>query len=134
MWIIVWIEWIAVTEFLIRTLDLDQAQPWPSYPIVIVILRVLAIGIAGPMAEELVMRGCVLHLLQRTLLGIYGAIAVISLGWAALHYSYGIGTMLLIVVDGVLFGTARVHSKSLWTPIAMHSLGNMISIGQSLIG
>ena len=78
------------------------------------------------------MRGLVLHLLQRTCLGTHGAILVTAVGWGVLHYSYGAGTVALIVIDGALFGLARVYGRSLWLPVGMHALGNVVSIYQSL--
>jgi len=49
-----------------------------------------------------------------------------------MHYNYGLGMLILITVDGIILGFARYKSGSLWIPITMHALGNLISIGQSL--
>jgi len=131
-WLVLWIAWVALSEVLIRELDLDQAKPWPDYPAGIVVLRILAIGFLGPGAEELVMRGLFLGRLQRTRVGPLGAILIVAVVWAAFHYSYGPGTLVLVTTDGVLFGLARVRGGSLWIPIAMHVLGNLFSLAQSL--
>jgi membrane protease YdiL (CAAX protease family) len=40
--------------------------------------------------------------------------------------------MLMIFVDGIVLGLARHFSGSLYVPIAMHMLGNLFSIAQSL--
>jgi membrane protease YdiL (CAAX protease family) len=134
IWLALWVLWLAISEVLIRFNGLDQAKPWPEYPAHIMALRVVAIGLLGPLAEEVLMRGMVLHLLRRTLLGAGGAIVIAALAWAAMHYSYGIGTVALIAADGVILGLARYRSGSLWVPISMHMLGNLFSISQSLTG
>jgi membrane protease YdiL (CAAX protease family) len=131
-WIVAWVVWLAIGEIVIDTFGLDQAQPWPAYSTLVVVLRVLAIGVAGPVSEELLMRGFVLHLLRRIGMNVWLAIAIASISWAALHVQYGPGTIALIAVDGVLLGVARVAGGSLWIPIAMHVMGNLVSIYQSL--
>ena len=132
-WLVAWLGWIVVGEALIRTYGLDQAQPWPDYPPLIIVLRILAIGMDGPLAEEIVMRGIVWHRLHRILGNPHAAIGIVAILWAAMHYRYGPGTILLIVADGVLLGYARYRGGSLWIPILMHMLANLTSIGQSLL-
>jgi membrane protease YdiL (CAAX protease family) len=132
IWLAAWAVWVAVGEYAIDLLGLDQAKPWPDYPLLIVALRVLAIGLLGPLAEELVMRGVLLHRLRATRLGVVGAIVLTAAGWAAMHIQYGAGSIGLIFLDGLILGTARVQSRSLLVPIAMHVAGNLFSIAQSL--
>lgn len=132
IWLLLWAGWLVAGEILIRNFGLEQAKPWPQYPALILLLRILAIGLVGPLAEETLMRGLVLHLLQRSRLGIVGAILLSSAAWAVMHYSYGLGTVLLIACDGMLLGLARHKTGSLWVPISMHVLGNLFSIYQSL--
>jgi membrane protease YdiL (CAAX protease family) len=131
-WLGAWIAWIAVSEILIRAWGLEQAKAWPDYPLPIVVLRIMAIGMLGPLAEELITRGIFFHLLRRTVVGPLGAIAILSLAWSLAHVQYGAGTLALIFVDGLILGMARYKSGSLWVPVAMHVLGNLISIAQSL--
>ena len=131
-WLGLWLLWVGVGELLIRAFGLAQAQPWPPYPAIIIALRVLAIGVLGPVAEELVMRGALLGRLRRTALGPGGAIAVTAVAWAAMHVSYDLATLALVAADGVVLGLARQWGGSLWIPVAMHGLGNLISIAQSL--
>jgi len=132
-WLALWLVWLAASEFLIRHFGLEQAKAWPAYPVHIVLLRILAIGVLGPFAEETVMRGIVFFQIRRKLGNAHAAIVIVALVWAAMHYAYGPGTVALIVADGTLFGYARHRGGSLWIPIAMHILGNLISIGQSLM-
>jgi membrane protease YdiL (CAAX protease family) len=133
-WLAIWLVWIAASELLIRQFGLEQATPWPAYPVHIVVVRILAIGILGPCAEEIVMRGIVLFQIRRRLGNVHAAIVIVALLWAAMHSAYGPGTVALIIADGTLFGYARHRGESLWIPIAMHTVGNLISIGQSLTG
>src|SRR3989304_10486167 len=59
LWIGLWLGWILASEVLIRQLGLEQAPAWLHYPLLILVLRILAIGVLGPIAEELAMRGIV---------------------------------------------------------------------------
>ncbi|MGH8061267.1 MAG: CPBP family glutamic-type intramembrane protease [Pseudoxanthomonas sp.] len=133
-WLALWVGWVVLGEFLGSHFGLEQAKAWPQYPLPIVLLRIVAIGMVGPLAEETLMRGLLLHLLRRTFLGVWGAVAVAATAWAAMHYAYGMGTVMLIVADGLILGIARYRSGSLWVPISMHMLGNLFSISQSLAG
>lgn len=132
IWIAAWVAWLVISEFGINYFGLEQAKPWPSYPMAIVLLRILAIGVLGPAAEELVMRGLILHLLGRTALGPTVAVLVVATGWAAMHFAYGAATLGLVMLDGVWLGYARLKTGSIWVPITMHMIGNLLSIGQSL--
>lgn len=131
LWLLAWIAWMAATESVIHALGIPQAAPWPAYPPLIVALRVAAIGILGPAAEELVMRGLALGRLRPTRLGTVRAVVLVAAAWAALHVSYDLPTIALIFLDGLLLGAARIQSGSIWVPIAMHAIGNLFSIWQS---
>jgi membrane protease YdiL (CAAX protease family) len=134
LWMLLWIVWVAAEEVAIRVLHLDQAQPWPQKDSLIIALRIAAIGILGPVAEELVCRGLLLGRLMATRLGVYGSVAVIAAGWAVVHVQYGWPTLVMIFLDGLVLGAARVRSRSVYVPIAMHMAGNLFSIYQSLSG
>lgn len=134
LWIGIWLVWLVIAEWLIHLLNLEQATPWPHYPTLILILRIIAIGILGPFAEEIVMRGIIFSRLRRTRLQPVGAIIVIACGWAALHARYEFSTLGLIAIDGLFLGFARHKSDSIWVPFAMHAIGNLISISQSIWG
>jgi membrane protease YdiL (CAAX protease family) len=134
VWIVLWVAWIAIGEWIIRAAGLEPPKAWPAYPLPIVVLRVLAIGLIGPFSEELVVRGLLLSRLRRTRLGTAGAVVVTAVGWAAMHYQYSPGLIAMIAGDGILLGAARVKGRSLWIPVALHALGNLFSIYQSMTG
>ncbi len=71
-----WLLLVAVEELVNWRLGGPQPSPWPAYPAVIIVLRIFAIGVAGPLAEELVFRGLLLGLFQRGRLGPPGAIVL----------------------------------------------------------
>jgi len=133
-WMVIWAVWIALSERLFTAMGMDRPTQWPSCPLSIVVLRIAAIGLAGPFCEEIVTRGLLFGRLRDTRLGPWTSIVLISLAWTALHYRYGLVTLLAVFCDGLLFGVARYRTASIWTPVAMHSMGNLFSIWQSLSG
>lgn len=132
LFLLLWVCLVALEEYLTRSVAGAQAKAWPAYPEYIVALRVLAIGVLGPIAEELVFRGFLFAVLRRTRLGVVGAIVIAAAIWSVIHLDYSPILLMLIFVDGLALGLARHASGSLYLPIAMHVLGNMFSISQSL--
>jgi membrane protease YdiL (CAAX protease family) len=131
LWIGVWIAWIAIGEWLGHLLHFGEPSHWKAYAAGIVVLRVLAIGILGPAAEELVFRGILFARLLKPI-GPAATIVATAAAWAALHYSYDWLTLSQVFADGLILGLARHQSRSTNVPIAMHAVGNLFSIYQSL--
>lgn len=127
-----WVVLIAIEEWATAALGGAENKVWPDYPAMIVALRILAIGVLGPIAEELAVRGLLMAWLSRTRLGVYGAIAVSAAAWSAVHAQYQPMIMSIIFIDGLALGLARHFSRSIYVPIAMHVIGNLFSIWQSL--
>jgi membrane protease YdiL (CAAX protease family) len=125
---------MVITELVIYRLGAESPKPW-HYDAGITLLRIVMIGIAGPIAEELAYRGALLYAL-RVRAGLHSAVAIvlISIVWAASHLQYEVTTLAMIFVDGLILGAARVQSRSIATPAAMHVIGNLFSIYQSLHG
>ena len=129
----IWTTWIALSEFVLQKLELQEISRWADYPVFIIIIRILAIGVLGPISEEILIRGLVFYKLRQTAIGVVGTIIVTSILWSAMHLQYEIVTLVQIFIDGIILGAARHHSKSLWTSSAMHITGNLISIAQSIL-
>jgi len=134
-WLAGWIGWVALGEVVIAQFGMEQPDRWKDYPPLIFGMRVAAIGLVGPLLEELLFRGLALNLLlRRTKLGVRGAVLLTAAAWALMHMQYEPSLLGMIFLDGLFLGTCRVVSGSLLLPIAMHSLGNLYSIWQSTHG
>jgi len=125
-----WLLLMAAEELLGQT----APKPWKEYPVVIVGLRILAIGVLGPIAEELAFRGLLMSALVRTRIGVFGAIFVTAALWSMVHTQYEPAILALLLIDGIVLGLARHFTRSIYVPIAMHVTGNLFSIWQSLHG
>ncbi len=93
----------------------------------------LALLIAAPLGEEIIFRGFLFKGIQKSRIGASGAILISAIGWSALHLQYdlyGVGT---IFAAGLLIGTARLRSNSIYVPIVMHSIFNLIATIETAI-
>ncbi len=86
-----------------------------------------AIIIAAPIFEELFFRGFLIEGLRRGILGDAGAIVFTSIIWASIHIQYGLYEIGTIFIFGLALGLARIGSRSLWVPIAMHMTANLVA-------
>lgn len=130
--LLLWVALIAAEEWLSASIGGSTPKSWAGLSTVVVLLRILAIGVLGPIAEELAFRGFLLAWLRQTRLGVWGAIVACAAIWAAIHLQYVPALLLLIFVDGLVLGAARHVCRSIWVPIVMHIGGNLFSISQSL--
>ncbi len=102
--------------------------PWRQAPLLASILRVLAVGILGPMAEELIFRGLLYGRLAKTRVGPVGTIVILALFWAVIHVSYDATVITVIFIDGLLLGAARWRTGSLLPPVLMHIVWNLYAV------
>jgi uncharacterized protein len=86
-----------------------------------------AIILAAPISEEVIFRGFFFTGLRHSRLGVPGAIILPSLFWAALHLQYGMEEIGFIFLFGLLLGALRFKSNSLWPPMLVHALSNLLS-------
>ena len=103
-------------------------SPWEKSPMIVDVMRVLAVGVLGPIAEELLFRGFLFSRLLRTRLGVIGTVVVLAAVWAAMHVDYSAGVIALLFVAGVLLGTARFRTKSVIVPVLMHITWNLYAV------
>ena len=86
-----------------------------------------ALVVAAPLVEELFFRGFLFEGLRDSWMGSVGAVLVTSIAWAAIHVQYEMFQIAIIGTLGILLGIAKVKTRSLYIPIAMHSFNNLIA-------
>lgn len=131
VFLLLWVALICVEEFICSLLNIAQQKHWPVLPLSVVLLRILAIGIVGPISEEMAWRGIFFSWVNKKW-GASVAIILPSLLWAPLHTQYDIPTQVILFLDGVFLGLTRYKTRSIWPPIILHVGGNLFSIWQSL--
>lgn len=127
-WLALWSIWMLGTNQLLYWRGPWDFSPWLELPILVAVLRVVSVGVLGPIAEELIFRGYLYHRLFRTRLGPAGTVVLLAAGWAVFHYFYSPQVVTLIFGNGLLLGAARVRSGSVVVPIAMHMVWNLYAI------
>ncbi|NLW46091.1 MAG: CPBP family intramembrane metalloprotease [Firmicutes bacterium] len=106
-----------VPEFMNKVI-VTAKFPWLLY---------FAFIIAAPVFEELFFRGFLYKGLCHSRLKPIGAIILTSLCWSFLHMQYDWYGVLQIFLGGLLFGYARYKSGSVYVPVAMHALQNLVA-------
>lgn len=124
-------------ELLLYRFQLWEVRKW-EYALPTVLIRAIGILILAPLVEEILFRGVLLAFLQRKGLAVYMAIVLQALVFVAFHGGLMAGTTAAYIgnsqlfFDGILFGLARHHTTSLYTPGTMHFIGNSIAIIERL--
>lgn len=80
-----------------------------------------------PLSEEFIFRGFLYSGFLYSREGVAGAIIIPSLIWAIIHLQYEPVYIASIFFIGIILGFARYKTQSIWIPIAMHSLMNLIA-------
>jgi membrane protease YdiL (CAAX protease family) len=87
----------------------------------------IALVVAAPVFEEVFFRGFMITGLSSSRLGASGAVLLSALVWASIHGQYDGYGIVTIFALGVLLGAARVKTRSVATPLAMHMAANLIA-------
>jgi len=93
-----------------------------SYP-----LLWLALLVGAPLTEEIFFRGFLFEGLRQSRLGGVGAILATAVVWAAIHQQYDAYGLGAIFVLGLLFGYARLKTRSILPPLLMHVVCNLVA-------
>ncbi len=96
-------------------------------------IRLLAIPLVYPIAEEFFFRGAFLGLLRRKF-GDLVAVLGSSMLFAAAHLQYDWRGMLFVLADGLFFAICRVRTGSLLLVMLMHVWGNSYAAWERLYG
>ncbi|MCB0793378.1 MAG: CPBP family intramembrane metalloprotease [Flavobacteriales bacterium] len=87
----------------------------------------LGIGIMPALFEEALIRGLLMGSL-RFITHEHLVVAVSAGVFALMHLQYAPMIMLLVLAMGVVLGYARTRTASLWVPIILHMLNNVLSL------
>jgi len=91
----------------------------------------MAIVFMAPVFEEVFFRGFMFVGLRASRLGTIGTIIITSFCWAILHIQYNLFGIIQILIMGLILGTVRHKTNSIWSPIIIHILWNaavMVSV------
>ena len=128
IWFAIYIAWMLGSNYFMNWRGPWDFTIWIQTPLAVSILRVLAVSILGPIAEELIFRGMLFSRFSRTKMGAFGAIVLTSALWAVMHYFYSPGVIGVIFIGGLLLGAARHYSKSIVFPVLMHITWNLFAV------
>ena len=92
-------------------------------------IRILAVALVYPLAEEFFFRGVLLGVVRRRF-GAVAAVVASALVFGLIHVQYD--WPVWVVIDGLLFGAARVGSGSIYVPMLLHCLGNAYAVWERL--
>jgi uncharacterized protein len=103
--------------------QLFNTSVWPP-------LLWLALVIFAPISEEILFRGFLFQGFRYSRIGDYATILLTALVWSSLHIQYNIYGIANIFVFGLVLGFVRLKTDSLWSPLLMHGLWNLIATVQ----
>jgi hypothetical protein len=94
-------------------------------------VRVAAVALLYPVAEEFFFRGVFLGVVRRRF-GDVAAVVLPALVFGLIHIQYDWQGMLFVALDGLIFGIARVRTGSVYVPMLLHVLGNSYAVWERL--
>ena len=129
-WSLILVFFAAASDLVTHSMDRPIVQDFMSNIYATATSKPLlwtAFVVAAPVSEEIFFRGFLFYGIMKSSLGPMGAVVLSSLIWAPLHIQYDLYGILTVLVLGLLFGYARLKTKSVYIPIAMHALMNFIA-------
>jgi len=117
----------GISYILDRSVDSDYvsgAYANASFPF----LFWVAIVLFAPVFEEVFLRGFMFIGFRQSRLGPAGAIIITAIIWALMHIQYSYYEMTVIFFLGIILGIVRHRTGSLWSPLIIHSVNNLIAM------
>lgn len=111
---------------LVQTDPSELLTPFAAHGTLGLGIFVVTAVVIGPIGEELLFRGALAGWLS-SWAHPRVVVVVSAIGFALAHPHYGSG-MLLVLAYGVALAWARIASRSLWPPIAIHMMLNAIAL------
>jgi membrane protease YdiL (CAAX protease family) len=81
----------------------------------------------APLFEEFLLRGLLFGSI-RHMVDEHGTVALTAGVFTLMHMQYDVAVMLLILPMGIVLGYARSRSGSIWVPVVIHMLNNLVSV------
>jgi hypothetical protein len=94
-------------------------------------VRLVAVPLLYPIAEEFFFRGVFLGVVRRRF-GDIAAVILPAILFGIIHIQYDWRGMAFVALDGLIFGIARVRSGSVYVPILLHIIGNCWAVWERL--
>jgi uncharacterized protein len=91
-------------------------------------LLFFSVVIGAPLFEELFFRGFLFIGFANSVLKPIGAILLTSFLWAVIHIQYDLYGIITIFLVGIFFGIARHKTGSIFVPMLIHALNNLIAM------
>jgi hypothetical protein len=88
---------------------------------------VIGVGLVAPIFEEFLLRG-LLYGSIRHMADENASVALTAGVFTLMHMQYDMAVMLLILPMGIVLGYARSRSGSIWVPILLHVLNNLVTV------
>ncbi len=131
-WVTAFLIYVLVFELTLFQLGLLRINQW-EYGFMPSLIRIAGIVVLAPIAEELVFRGLILHKLRQLKVPKHLAIILQAILFVALHsvYNFTLSSqiaMLQLFSDAVIFAYAMYNTRSIYTPVLLHALGNSVAV------
>jgi hypothetical protein len=120
------LSWILDQPPSAFTVDTYRTSVWPA-------LFWVAAVIFAPAFEEAFFRGFLFAGLRQSRIGVPGTIGLTAFIWAIMHVQYGVYEIGTIFALGIVLGIARHKTGSLWSPVLMHAIFNLIAMVQTVL-
>lgn len=127
-WSLIWLVYMGVQYLLTQALNIDPGDFMRSLSGSRHLPAALVLIICAPLLEELIFRGYLFKAWRNTWLGLSGTLLLTSMLFTCLHLGqYGWTILAMLFSFSIILGLAREKSGSLWVPIIIHSLNNLVA-------
>ena len=122
---------LLLEEFYFYVLGIEMPESFIEFMLAEpILLGFISVVVVAPIIEEFLFRGFLYSQLRRSFLRDWGAMAVSSLVWTAIHFQYEIGILFFLFLFGLFLGYLRLKYGSLLIPIVLHAINNLLSFLQ----
>lgn len=138
IWVGIFLIYSVVTDLILNKTGNLEVEKWNHAPLPSVILIIGAV-ILGPITEELLFRSRILDLMIKWFKNLHLANFVQACIFVLLHHFTYLNTkssyidIVQSLGDAILYGYARIFTKSIYTSATMHMTGNLIAILERFI-